>query len=313
MIQLFHTPNYVIDTSRFKNLLHDKIVREFEENFCNYVGARYGCSVHSATAAIFLIFSMMEADEKIVKVPSIIPPVVPNALINAGCKIEFVDNVEWVGGSYVLHEFKPGIKIIDSAQRVERNQFEREAEGYDLMFFSFYPTKPVGSCDGGIIVSNSFSKIEHLRRLSFNGMSFAEKHWQREVLMVGHKMYMNSIAAYIANENLKFLDHKKERLEKVRAAYNKAFGHGNTSEHLYRINVNNNVEFIQRAEEAGINCGIHYFAAHHNEIYQNGEPCPNLRFSDFEHKHTVSLPFHEKLSSPDILKIIEFTLPHLYE
>lgn len=312
MISLFHTPNYTIDTSRFSNLLHDKIVREFEENFCNYVGARYGCSVHSATSAIFLIFSMIQP-EQIVRVPSIIPPVVLNALINAGCMIEFTDNVEWVGNSYVLHEFNPGIKIIDSAQRVDRNQFDREADGYDLMFFSFYPTKPVGSCDGGMIVSNSRARIDELRQLSFNGMTFAEKHWEREVKMVGHKMYMNSIAAYIANENLKLLDHKKERLEKVRSAYNKAFHYRNTSDHLYRVRVHDNIKFIEEAQRAGINCGIHYFAAHHNKVYQDGIQCRHLRLSDYEHQHTVSLPFHEKLSSSDILKIIEFTLPHLHE
>ena len=31
------------------------------------------------------------------------------------------------------------------------------------MFFSFYPTKPVGSSDGGIIVSNDKAKIDYLK------------------------------------------------------------------------------------------------------------------------------------------------------
>ncbi|HEX4849495.1 MAG TPA: DegT/DnrJ/EryC1/StrS family aminotransferase, partial [Puia sp.] len=104
MIPLFHIPSYTIDTGQFSNLLHDKIVRKFEEDFCQYVDAKYGCSLHSATAAIELIFeSVLDETELagIIKIPSIIPPVVPNAVMHgissSGCGIEFTDNVNWVG------------------------------------------------------------------------------------------------------------------------------------------------------------------------------------------------------------------------
>ena len=56
MISLFNIPNYTIDTSKFSNLLHDKIVEEFEQNICSYVGAKDACSINSATNAIFLLF-----------------------------------------------------------------------------------------------------------------------------------------------------------------------------------------------------------------------------------------------------------------
>ena len=49
MIKLFHINNYDINTSRFSNLLHDDVVNEFEQNFANYVGAKYACSINSAT------------------------------------------------------------------------------------------------------------------------------------------------------------------------------------------------------------------------------------------------------------------------
>jgi hypothetical protein len=41
MISLFNIPDYIIDTSKFKSLLHDDIVTEFENNFASYVGAKY--------------------------------------------------------------------------------------------------------------------------------------------------------------------------------------------------------------------------------------------------------------------------------
>ena len=56
MISLFNIPNYVIDTSKFSHYLHGDIVKKFEQNFCDYVGAKYGCTFSSATNAIFLTF-----------------------------------------------------------------------------------------------------------------------------------------------------------------------------------------------------------------------------------------------------------------
>ena len=135
-LNLFHIPNHIIDTSKWNHALHDSGVIEFEEAFADFVGAKYACSISSATNAIFLAFLNKNIT---VNVPSVIPPVVLNALINGGNQINFTDDVDWVGDSYILHQFED-YKIIDSAQKVQRNQFSIEANPEDLMFFSFYPT-----------------------------------------------------------------------------------------------------------------------------------------------------------------------------
>lgn len=299
MINLFHIPNYKIDTSNFSNLLHDKVVNSFEEEFCEYVGAKYGCSFNSATNAIFL--SLLGKNQT-VSAPSVIPPVVCNAIITSGNKLNFVDNIEWVGNSYVLHAFDD-YKIIDSAQKVERNQFLNEATGEDLMIFSFYPTKPVGSCDGGIIVSDDKNKIEWFKQATLNGMTFSKDNWERKIAFPGYKMYMNSIQCYIAKKNLQLLDEKNNKLEEVREKYNKYFGLNNSSKHLYRLNVNNRNEFISKMKENNIQIGVHYTALHENKTYAN--ELVELHKSSLEGKTTVSIPYHEKLSNNDIEKIVK--------
>jgi dTDP-4-amino-4,6-dideoxygalactose transaminase len=281
----------------FSSFLHDKIVRQFEENFAEYVGAKYAVSFNSATSAIFLAFQKRKVYNS-VRIPSIIPPVVANALLNAGCEIRFIDKVRWVGDSYRLDE-----NFIDSAQKVERDQFKNEADENDLMLFSFYPTKPVGSCDGGMIVGNDYDKIEELRELSFNGMSQEANNWERKINRIGHKMYMNSIQAMIANTNLSRLEEKKEKLYEVRRAYNQAFDLRNTSDHLYRINVKDNKDFVAKAKEAGIVCGIHYDALHLNPLYANGLSLP---LSEKEAQTTVSIPFHEALTKEEVQTVINF-------
>ena len=119
MIQLFNVNNNVIDTSKFSNLLHDNVVIEFEKKIANYVGAKYACSVDSATNAIFL--SLLNKNV-VVDLPSMIPPVVANAILTSGNKINFIDDVDWVGNSYTIHQFDD-YKIVDSAQKLEKNQF----------------------------------------------------------------------------------------------------------------------------------------------------------------------------------------------
>jgi dTDP-4-amino-4,6-dideoxygalactose transaminase len=304
MNNLFYLPNYKIDTSKFSHLLHDKIVDEFEKNFCEYVGAKYACSINSATNAIFLIFLGKEVT---VDVPSIIPPVVCNALITSGNKINFVDNTEWVGDSYVLHDFGD-YKVIDSAQKVIKNQFKIEANDDDLMFFSFYPTKPIGSCDGGIIVSNNKNKIEWLKEACLNGMSYAENNWDRKIKFPGYKMYMNTIQAYIANENLKKLDKKNEKLTKIRNFYNKSLSLNNTSQHLYRINVTNRTEVVNLLKDNGYQTGIHYAALHKNEVYTSSKVF--LPKSELDCETTISLCYNERMKIKDAKEIVKLLKKH---
>ena len=302
MIQMFNINNYVIDTSKFDHVLHSAEVTEFEKEFAHYVGAKYACSVNSATSAIFLIFLQKNI---VVNVPSIIPPVVLNAIINGGNRINFIDNISWVGDSYVLHNFGD-YKVIDSAQKVEKNQFKIEADSEDLIIYSFYPTKPVGGLDGGMIVSDDYQKICYYKQAVLNGMHYANNNWNRKIVFPGWKMYMNSFQASVARQNFYKLSEKMKRLSEIRSIYNNKLGYANTSGHLYRINVKDNQHAIEHMRDRGVTCGIHYGAAHMNPVYSKSalkldSKCP---LSERMHKTTLSIPFHEKMSNLDVEKVI---------
>lgn len=299
MISLFNINNYIIDTSTFSNLLHDKIVDDFVDEFCEYVGAKYGCAINSATNAIFL---SMEEKYQRVEIPTMIPPVVGNALKLGGNKVKFNDNTSWVGHSYTLHDFGD-YKIIDSAQRVDRDQFASEANDDDLMIFSFYPTKPVGGMDGGIIVSNDKHKIDYFKNKSFNGMSLEENNWEREQVSIGWKMYMNSAQAFVALQNLRKLDDKRDRLAQIRERYNEAFGLSSTSTHLYRISISYRDFVIRELKNHGIAAGIHYKCLHTSPLF-NTHQKGYLKKSEEEAACTLSIPFHEKLKEDEVEHVI---------
>lgn len=299
MISLFNINTHTIDTEQYSNLLHDPIVDKFENAIANYVGAKYAVTFNSATSAIFLA---LLGKNTTVKIPSIIPPVVVNAIHTSGNKYEFVDDIDWVGDSYTLHKFED-YKIVDSAQKLEKDQFKKECNSEDLMVFSFYPTKPVGTCDGGMIVSDDIDKIQYLRELSLNGMSYSKNNWDREIKFFGYKMYMNSIQAHIALKNFERYEEKLISLKRIRNTYNTEFLLSNTSNHLYRLRVNNRNGFMEYMQDKGIQTGIHYKAAHLNFVYKNSDVV--LPLSEKHELETVSIPFHEKLSEKDINFIVE--------
>lgn len=299
MIQLFNINNYILDTSRYSNLLHDKVVTEFEETIADYVGAKYAVSFNSATSAIFLLLSRY--NDITIKVPSMIPPVVLNAIITSGNRYEFYDDVNWVGDSYLLHDFGD-YKVIDSAQKLEKNQFKNECNPNDLMVFSFYPTKPVGSCDGGMIVSDDYDKIMLLKEMALNGMSYSDNNWDRKIKFAGYKMYMNSIQCDIALNNFKKYQNKLNILEDIKKTYNKELNYSNTSNHLYRIETNNRDNFINYMKDNGVSCGIHYEALHTHPVYKINDD--NLPLSESKSKTTVSIPFNELLTNTNVSTII---------
>ena len=308
MIQLFNINSHNIDTSEFSNLLHDDCVEEFEKKIANYVGAKYACSVNSATSAIFLIMKEKRTyvrEPVTINIPSMIPPVVANAALTSGFfhELNFVDDVDWVGDSYVLHQFKD-FKVVDSAQKLQKGQFRKECNPEDLMVFSFYPTKPLGGSDGGMIVTDDYEKYKWYKEAVLNGMSYAENNWDRGISFPGYKMYMSSIQARILLNNFKTFDKKMRVLKQLSDTYNKEFGYENTSQHLYRIEVLDNKKFINKMKQLGIVCGIHYPALHLNDVYNKNWKwdCPK---SEVLQNRTVSLPMNEKLSFLELEYIID--------
>ena len=304
MINLFNVDDHQIDTRDFTHLLHDKVVTEFEEEFAKYVGAGYACSANCATSLITL--ALWNKGETIT-IPSLIPPVVPNAIIRSGNYLNFRDDTRWIGNVYRLHVFDD-YSIYDSAQQVEKDLFKTEAYPKDLMIFSFYPTKPVGGCDGGMIVSDDREKIDWFKKAVMGGSTPSGNSWDRELIFPGWKMHMNSIPAHVARKGLRRLDAKNERLAEIRRAYNTGFNRDNSSGHLYRINVKDRDEFIKLMKERLVPCGVHYQACHLNPVYNAyKETTPNKHFkkSKKDAETTVSIPFHEKLTDENVEYIIE--------
>ena len=306
MIKLFDIPNHVIDTSKFSNLIFDKVVTEFEEAFAKYVGAKYAVAVNSATNAIFLSLKSLN-DTGTCTVPSLITTRFLNAIEMAGFDYEFTDNSEWVGGSYGLISFFKehwSTSILDCAQQVNPGSFGMHP--YTVRIYSFYPTKPIGGIQGGMIVSNDKARIDWIRQAAHFGEKLSDNtnSWESSTDFKGYQMFMGTIPAYVAFENFKRYDEKRARLAYVADRYTDELDNvvTNRSNHLFRIRTDDNERFVKDMYRKDIVCGIHYKPAHLNKLYGNGQSLPK---SEKDGREVVSIPFHEKLTDNEIDTVIK--------
>ena len=120
---------------------------------------------------------------------------------------------------------------------------------------------------------------------------------------------MSTMQATIASRNLKNLDSRYERIDEIRDKYNSELGLENTSRHLYRIHVENNVEAIAYFKERGIVTGIHYTPQHLNPVFAEYN---DIHEEFFFHEMvtipsriTLSIPLHDKLTDENVQYIIE--------
>ena len=92
------------------------IVKNFEEEICNYTGAKYAVCIDSCTNAIFLCCKYLKVEN--ITIPRKTYLSVPQAIMNAGGKVKLED-VIWKG----LYQLKP-YPIFDSALRFTENMYE---------------------------------------------------------------------------------------------------------------------------------------------------------------------------------------------
>lgn len=312
MINLFSVNKPIINTSLFSNLLYDDIVHELEEKIADYVGAKYAVATNSATSAIFLSLKCMgNKNKKPCSVPSIITTRFLHAIEMAGYNIEYEDDVDWVGGNYCLYK-EVYSYVFDSAQMIDPGQFLKRYSSKDLCIFSFYPTKPIGGIQGGMIVSDNKEKIDWIRKATYFGEEISPKSWKSAPKFKGYQMFMNAIEAYAALRSFEKYPEKRYKLNEVREKYKDAFGDNvvtGDSFHLFRIKTSDAYRFIDDMSKEDIVCGHHYKAAHLNEVWGNKKY--RLPKSEQHGQTVVSIPFHEHLTKYDVYEVIKYSKQYM--
>jgi len=269
-------------------------VDKFEEEFAEYLGAKFVVAVNSCTSALLLSIRCSVTPE--ISCPSCTFVSVSNMIIKSGKRIYFTDEIH-VGNAYQLRP----IPVWDCAHEI---YFQKNFES-GLFCYSFYPTKLIASCEGGAIATDDEFLYRKLRLLRNHGMERKGFSWDYSVERIGYKMTMNNIQAAIARVQLKKLPELNEQRQKIVDIYNKELELTNTSLHIYPVQVEaeRRNEIMQKLEDEGIETSVHFKPIHKQPAYVRMMPNLVLPKSEEWGNTEISLPLWAGMTDKEVKHI----------
>jgi perosamine synthetase len=223
---------------------------DFENKFAEYTGSKYAVAVNSGTAALDVALRFFKLMGREVVVPTNTFVSTPNSVIFAGGKPVFADmNEDSLGidvedvkrkvssktaGVIVVHiaglvcpqidELKmfceeKGLFLLEDAAHAHGAMKDGRKAGTfgDAGCFSFYPTKVMTSCEGGMIVTDNRQLAEEARCLRTIGLNS-----ERQAVMLGHNWRLSEIAAVVGKRQLEHLEQFIAKRNQVAEWYEKA-------------------------------------------------------------------------------------------
>jgi dTDP-4-amino-4,6-dideoxygalactose transaminase len=274
-----------------------KYLKSFEQNFANYIGAKYCIGVGNGTDALFIALKVLgigEGDEVITVANSFIAT--SEAVTMTGAKVVFVDcdektfniNVDKIEEK-ITERAKAVIPVHLYGQSAEMNKIMEIAKKYNLFViedaaqahgaeyrdkrigtlgnlacFSFFPGKNLGAYgDGGAIVTNNDDLAKKTRMFANHGRLEKYNHE-----FEGINSRLDGIQAAILDVKLKYLDKWNQRRREIANIYNQylqnvvvipyEFLHIKHAYHLYVIRTTKRDSIKVLLQEKGISTGIHY-------------------------------------------------------
>jgi len=233
------------------NFILGEEVARFEEEFAQYVGARYAVGVGSGTEALHLSLLALgvEQGDEVITVPNTAVPTA-SAISQAGAKPVFVDinpdtytldnnqleaavtpktrvivPVHLFGNVVDMDPLmkiagKNNLAVVEDACQAHGAEYKGKKAGTigNLGNFSFYPTKNTGGYgDGGMIVTSDEVLARKTKLLRFYGMTEKDKYIH---VIKGINSRLDEIQAAILRVKLKHLDRWNESRRAKAALYN---------------------------------------------------------------------------------------------
>ncbi|MEW6602004.1 MAG: DegT/DnrJ/EryC1/StrS family aminotransferase [Nitrospirota bacterium] len=239
-------------------------VKEFEERFAEYVGAKFAVATTSCTTALHAALAVSGIDQgDEVIVPSLSFIATANSVVHAGAIPVFADidpetcnvtaeTIERVITSKTkavmpVHQMglpadlqpiaalckKKGFVLIeDAACAIGSGYKGKKIGGHgNIACFSFHPRKIITTGEGGMITTDNMDIAERLKRFRHHGMSVSdiERHTAKKVIIetypeIGYNYRMTDIQAAIGIVQLRALRYIIEKRRRIANFFDREFG-----------------------------------------------------------------------------------------
>ena len=322
-----------------------KNVIELEDKFSKFIGSKYSISCNSGTDALVLSLRALDighGDEVITSPFTYFATA--EAIVLVGAKPIFADidprtfnidsnNIEkyinkrtkaimpvhLFGQSAEIIQIKKictkyGLKLIeDCAQSFGSTKHKKHTGTFgDFGCFSFFPTKNLGCAgDGGMITTDSLSKMKKLKKLRNHGGLVRNVHEY-----IGYNSRLDEIQASVILTKMEIiasLDKKRNHIAKLYGSLidNKSitipYKTEDESHHVYNqytIKVKNRIKFTKYLESNSIPFGIYYpLPVYKQKALKNFKYKCNLKNTEEVTKQCVSIPIYPELKKDAIKHI----------
>jgi dTDP-4-amino-4,6-dideoxygalactose transaminase len=210
-----------------------------------------------------------------------------------------------------------GLTVIEDACQAHGAEYRGRRTGNlgDLAAFSFYPSKNLGACgEGGMVTARDPGALALVRRLRDHGQA---ARYQHEV--IGYNGRLDALQAAILRVKLRALDAANAQRRKLALRYEEALGdipgivlprhpaHVLPVWHLYVIQMADRNRVRDRLSADGIETGLHYPTPVHLQRayrylgYQPGD----FPISEQLAGTILSLPFHPDLGEAQIAYVAD--------
>jgi dTDP-4-amino-4,6-dideoxygalactose transaminase len=334
-------------------------VEEFEHAFSRYKDAPYAAAVSSGTAAIHLALLALgigAGDEVIAPAMTFCSTI--HSVVHTGAEPVLIDcsrstfNLDpeqieeritsRTKAILVVHmcgrccqmdaildiAARHRLYVIEDCAHAIEATYRGRAAGLmgDAGCFSFYPTKNIATCDGGMVITRDQALHQRVKVLSLHGMTADA--WSRfvggptgyEVVAAGFKYNMTDVAAAIALPQIEGVEAQWQRRERIWHAYNErlrglplqlppaAEAESRHAYHLYtplllleEIGVSRE-KIIAALDAENIGVGIHYVPVHQQPYYRQrfGFTDSDFPNATFVGERTLSLPLSPTMTEHDV-------------
>lgn len=355
-----------------KWLTMGKITFDFEKKFeefliknSNISKKKYCIATSSATSALHLcldVLGVKKGDEVIIPTNTFVSSIEVIELVGATpvlCDIEFnthnicldsirkkISNktkvimpVHYGGKSCDMDQLNKlakqhKIKIIEDAAHALPTFYKKNivGSGKNLICFSFYANKTLTTCEGGMIVTDSFKLSKLLAKKRLHGISknawnrYSNKgNWEYDVTNFGYKYNTNDISSaigiiqlqkqennqkkrlFIAKRYMECLDKKVFLPDRIKME--------DSSWHLFVIKIKNRNKLSQIFKKMGIGHSMHYIPIHRLSYYKNKYKFQSAEYpiSEKVYKTSISLPIYPSLTKKNQNKIIKIINNFIHE
>jgi perosamine synthetase len=256
------------DIQAVVNVLHSDwlttgpMVGEFEEAFAAYVGAKYGVSFSSGTAALHAaaFAAGLKAGDEAITSPMTFAATA-NCVLYQQARPVFVDvcrdtlnvdpeqvasritqstrailPVDYAGHPADLDAIlklarKHGLIVIEDACHALGAEYHGRRVGgiADLTVFSFHPVKHLTTGEGGMVTTDHADLAEKLRRFRNHGISSDARQrqvsgqWYYEMVLLGFNYRLTDIACALGTTQLRKLEPNLKRRREIAACYTSVF------------------------------------------------------------------------------------------